>query len=53
MKEVCSLSPNAIIVTANVGDIVIDKLLVDNGIACDILSLNVFTRMGIDNKYLK
>src|SRR4051812_14439317 len=47
------LNSDPIVITANIGGIEIEDLLVDGGSACDILSLNTFKQMGIPHDLVK
>lgn len=44
---------DAIMITVNIGSIEVRRFLVDDRSLCDILSLNTFSKTGIDEKNLK
>src|SRR3954462_2673294 len=47
------LNTDPIIITANIGGIEIEDLLVDGESACDILPLNTFKQMGTSHYVMK
>lgn len=44
---------NPFIITASIGNIEIEDLLVDGGSACNVLPLNTFRKMGINEEHLE
>src|SRR2546430_8162094 len=47
------LSTEPITITANIGGVEIEDLLIDGGIACDILPWNTFKQMGVSHFVMK